>query len=73
MNDFSNFNSHRLFKKAMKQRRGSVENVAETLMVALAASGESQESIAKVNTVSLGNDGRVLTFKKLPQMISKDI
>ena len=38
----------RLFKKAMKQRRGSVENVAETLMMALAASGESQENIAKV-------------------------
>jgi hypothetical protein len=37
-----------LFKKAMKQRRGSVENVAETLMMALAASGESQENIAKV-------------------------
>jgi hypothetical protein len=32
----------------MKQRRGSVENVAETLMMALAASGESQENIAKV-------------------------
>ncbi len=31
----------------MKQRRGSVDNVAETLMATLAASGEDQESIAK--------------------------
>jgi hypothetical protein len=37
----------------MKQRRGSVENVAETLMMALAASGESQENIAKVKKVKM--------------------
>ena len=37
----------------MKQRRGSVENVAETLMMALAASGESQENIAKVKKCRL--------------------
>jgi len=45
--------SFRLFKKAMKQRRGSVENVAETLMMALAASGESQENIAKVRQITI--------------------
>lgn len=33
----------RLLKKAMKQRRGSVENVAETLMATLAAGGESAD------------------------------
>ena len=37
----------RLLKKAMKQRRGSVDNVAETLMATLAAGGESQESVAR--------------------------
>ena len=35
----------RLFKKAMKQRRGSVDNVAETLMSSLTASGESKENV----------------------------
>ena len=37
----------RLLKKAMKQRRGSVDNVAASLMDTLAASGESQESVAR--------------------------
>ena len=37
----------RLLKKAMKQRRGSVDNVADTLMATLAAGGESQESVAR--------------------------
>jgi alkylhydroperoxidase/carboxymuconolactone decarboxylase family protein YurZ len=37
----------RLFKKAMKQRRGSVDNVADTLMSSLTASGESRENVAK--------------------------
>ncbi len=37
----------RLIRKAMKQRRGSVENIAETLMATLAAGGESSEGIAR--------------------------
>ncbi len=37
----------RLLQKAMRQRRGSVDNVAETLMATLAASGEDREGIAK--------------------------
>jgi hypothetical protein len=51
-----------LFKKAMKQRRGSVENVAETLMMALAASGESQENIAKVKKPVDYFTGGAVTF-----------
>ena len=47
----------RLLKKAMKQRRGSVENVAETLMSTLAASGESQENIAKAMVRALKATG----------------
>ena len=46
-----------LFKKAMKQRRGSVDNVAETLMASLAASGQSQESIAKAMVKALQATG----------------
>ncbi len=38
-----------MLKKAMKQRRGSVDNVAESLMSTLAASGEDQENIAKLD------------------------
>lgn len=58
----------RLLKKAMKQRRGSVDNVAETLMASLAASGESNENIAKAMVKALkatGTDGR--TDAKLMQ------
>ena len=47
----------RLLKKAMKQRRGSVDNVAETLMASLAASGESKESIAKAMVKALKATG----------------
>lgn len=47
----------RLLKKAMKQRRGSVENVAETLMATLAASGENQESIVKAMVKALKATG----------------
>ena len=46
-----------LMKKAMKQRRGSVDNVCETLMSSLAASGESQESIAKAMVKALQATG----------------
>ena len=47
----------RLFKKAMKQRRGSVDNVAETLMNTLADSGESKETIAKAMVKALKATG----------------
>ena len=47
----------RLLKKAMKQRRGSVDNVAETLMASLAASGESKENIAKAMVKALKATG----------------
>ena len=47
----------RLFKKAMKQRRGSVDNVAETLISSLAASGQSKESIAKAMVKALKATG----------------
>ena len=48
----------RLFKKAMKQRRGSVDNVAETLMATLAgAGGESKESVAKAMVKALKATG----------------
>merc|ERR1740128_894839 len=46
-----------LMRKAMKQRRGSVDNVAETLMSSLAASGQSQESIAKAMVKALQATG----------------
>merc|ERR1712016_55678 len=46
-----------LMKKAMKQRRGSVDNVCETLMSSLAASGESQDSIAKAMVKALQATG----------------
>ena len=46
-----------LMRKAMKQRRGSVDNVAETLMASLAASGQSQESIAKAMVKALQATG----------------
>ena len=46
-----------LMRKAMKQRRGSVDNVAETLMQSLAASGQSQESIAKAMVKALQATG----------------
>ena len=46
-----------LMRKAMKQRRGSVDNVAETLMVLLAASGQSKESIAKAMVKALQATG----------------
>ena len=46
-----------LMKKAMKQRRGSVDNVTETLMASLAASGESQDSIAKAMVKALQATG----------------
>ncbi|XP_040565348.2 uncharacterized protein [Lepeophtheirus salmonis] len=49
--------SIRLMRKAMKQRRGSVENVAETLMLALAADGESHESIARAMVKALKTTG----------------
>ena len=47
----------RLFKKAMKQRRGSVDNVAETLMSSLTASGESKENVAKAMIKALKATG----------------
>ena len=47
----------RLFKKAMKQRRGSVDNVAETLISSLSASGQSKESIAKAMVKALKATG----------------
>ncbi len=47
----------RLFKKAMKQRRGSVDNVAETLMSSLTASGESKENVAKAMVRALKATG----------------
>ena len=47
----------RLFKKAMKQRRGSVDNVAETLMSSLSASGQSKEAIAKAMVKALKATG----------------
>ena len=47
----------RLLKKAMKQRRGSVENVAETLMATLIAGGDSQESIVKAMVRALKASG----------------
>ncbi len=47
----------RLFQKAMKQRRGSVDNVAETLMSSLAASGESKENVAKAMIKALKATG----------------
>ena len=46
-----------LMKKAMKQRRGSVDNVCETLMSSLVASGESQDSIAKAMVKALQATG----------------
>merc|ERR1719232_1425898 len=46
-----------LMKKAMKQRRGSVDNVCETLMSSLAASGESQDNIAKAMVKALQATG----------------
>lgn len=46
-----------LMRKAMKQRRGSVDNVAETLMASLAASGQSKESIAKAMVKALQATG----------------
>ena len=46
-----------LMRKAMKQRRGSVDNVTETLMASLAASGQSQESIAKAMVKALQATG----------------
>ena len=55
----------RLFKKAMKQRRGSVDNVAETLMSTLAASGESKENVAKAMVKALKATGAT------PQEIAK--
>ena len=54
-----------LMRKAMKQRRGSVDNVAETLMASLAASGQSQESIAKAMVKALQATGAT------PQEIAK--
>ena len=47
----------RLFKTAMKQRRGSVDNVAETLMSSLTASGESKENVAKAMVRALKATG----------------
>lgn len=47
----------RLLKKAMKQRRGSVDNVAESLMTSLAAGGENQESIVKAMVKALKATG----------------
>ena len=47
----------RLFKTAMKQRRGSVDNVAETLMSSLTASGESKENVAKAMIKALKATG----------------
>ena len=47
----------RLIKKAMKQRRGSVENIAETLMASLAGGGDSQESIVKAMVRALKATG----------------
>ena len=47
----------RLFKKAMKQRRGSVDNVAETLMSTLSQSGESKENVAKAMVKALKATG----------------
>ena len=47
----------RLFKKAMKQRRGSVDNVAETLMSSLTAGGESKENVAKAMVRALKATG----------------
>ena len=53
----------RLFKKAMKQRRGSVDNVAETLMATLVGcggpggSGESKEAVAKAMVKALKATG----------------
>ena len=47
----------RLFKKAMKQRRGSVDNVAETLMSSLTASGESKENVARAMVKALKATG----------------
>jgi len=47
----------RLFRKAMKQRRGSVDNIAETLMGALAAGGEDVESVAKAMVKALRATG----------------
>lgn len=47
----------RLFKKAMKQRRGSVDNVAETLMSSLTASGESKENVARAMIKALKATG----------------
>ena len=55
----------RLFKKAMKQRRGSVDNVAETLMSTLASTGESKENIAKAMVKALKATGAT------PQEIAK--
>merc|ERR1719365_323613 len=46
-----------LMKKAMKQRRGSVDNVAEALMESLASSGQSQEAIAKAMVKALQATG----------------
>ena len=48
----------RLFKKAMKQRRGSVDNVAETLMSSLTASGQSKENVAKAMVKALKATGQ---------------
>jgi alkylhydroperoxidase/carboxymuconolactone decarboxylase family protein YurZ len=47
----------RLLKKAMKQRRGSVENVAETLVNTLASNGESHENIASAMVRALKATG----------------
>ncbi|TRY61422.1 hypothetical protein TCAL_14991 [Tigriopus californicus] len=47
----------RLLKKAMKQRRGSVDNVAESLMTSLAAGGQNQESIVKAMVKALKATG----------------
>ena len=41
----------------MKQRRGSVDNVAETLMSSLTASGESKENVAKAMIKALKATG----------------
>ena len=54
-----------LMKKAMKQRRGSVDNVAEALMESLASSGQSQEAIAKAMVKALQATGAT------PQEIAK--
>lgn len=47
----------RLLKKAIRQRRGSVDNVTETLVAALAGDGENKEGLSKVMVNALRATG----------------